>query len=97
MGSSLDDEYSVTRVAANVAWYSPYMRWIRGWEIGRSVGGGKTWVAGWVFERVFCVCDSIKCVLLGHLDGIFLGQANGCELRSSDEVFLENFEWTTAG
>ena len=39
MGSSLDDEYSVTRVTTEVAWYSPCVRWVRGGASG-SIDGG---------------------------------------------------------
>ena len=38
MGSSLDEEYSVTCVATKVAWYSPCIRWSSGGAIGRTVG-----------------------------------------------------------
>ena len=41
MGSSLDDEYSVTYVAAKLAWYSPCIRWSKDWVSGRSRGEGK--------------------------------------------------------
>ena len=34
----------------------------------------------------------MKDVLLGYLDGIFLGRVNECELRASDGVFLGNLE-----
>ena len=36
--SSLDDEYSVTRVATEVAWYSPFVMWSRGGASGRNDG-----------------------------------------------------------
>ena len=36
-------------------------------------------------------------MLLGYLDGNFMGRVNGCELAASDGVFLEIFEWTSAG
>ena len=48
--------------------------------------------AGWVCGRVFYGCISVKCVLLGYFDGIFLGQVNGYELSSSYLVSLEKFE-----
>ena len=46
-GSSLDDEYNVTRVAADVAWYSQCVMWSRDEAIGRSNGGILKWVIGW--------------------------------------------------
>ena len=48
VGSSLDDEYSVTRVATKVAWYIPCVMWSRVGESGRSYGGRLEWVVGWV-------------------------------------------------
>ena len=51
MGSSLDDEYSVTRVATKVTCYNPCVRWSRGGVSGRSDIGCKGWVVGWVYGR----------------------------------------------
>ena len=45
----------------------------------------------------FCGYVFVKGVLLGYLDGIFLGQVNGCELGASDGFFLGNFKWTLSG
>ena len=97
MGSSLDGEYSVTRVYANVACYIPFMRFSRGGGRGRSVGGVTRWggrLSVWkgVMWVGFC-----KGVFLGYFDDIFLGQVNWCELGSSYGVSLGNFEWTPAG
>ena len=39
MKYSLDNEYSVTRVATKVAWYIPCMIWSRDVTSERSVGG----------------------------------------------------------
>ena len=80
MGSILDGGYSVVCVAIKVAWYSPCVIWSRGGTSGRSDGGCKGWVVGWVCGRGFCGCGFVKGVLLGYLDGIFLGRVNGCEL-----------------
>ena len=51
--SSLDDEYSVTCVATEVAWYSPCVMWIRDGDIVRSDGGILEWVLGWVYGKGF--------------------------------------------
>ena len=49
----LDDEYSVTCVVTEVAWYSPCVMWSRGGASG-SIGGGRLeWVGGWVCGRGF--------------------------------------------
>ena len=53
MVSSLDDKYSVTRVATEVAWYNPCVMWSRGGASGRSDGGILEWVVGWVCGRGF--------------------------------------------
>ena len=39
VGFRLDDEYSVTRMATEVVWYSPCVMWSRGGVSGRSDGG----------------------------------------------------------
>ena len=80
MRYSLDYEYSVTCVADKVAWYSPCMGWSRVGSSGRSFGGIKIWVVGWVCGRVFCGCVFVKGALLRYFDRILLGQVNGCEL-----------------
>ena len=36
-----------------------------------------------VWKGVLWICF-VKGLLLGYLDGIFLGQVNGCEMRASD-------------
>ena len=43
MGSRIDDEYSVTRVAIEVAWYIPCVMWISGGAGGSSDGGRLKW------------------------------------------------------
>ena len=48
VGSRLDGEYSVTRVATKVAWYSPCMICSRGGASASSGDGCKGWVVGWV-------------------------------------------------
>ena len=53
MGSSLDNNYSVTRVATEVAWYSPCVMWSRVGASGRSNGGRLEWVVGCVCGRGF--------------------------------------------
>ena len=53
MGSSLDDEYSVTHVATEVAWYSPCVMWSRGGANGTNDGGRLEWVVCWVCGRGF--------------------------------------------
>ena len=58
MGSSRDDDYSVTRVATEVAWYSPCVMWIRGGASVRSDGGRLEWVVGWVCGRGFVGIES---------------------------------------
>ena len=60
MGSSLDDEHSVACVAAEVAWYSPYVRWSRGGAIVRIIGGKTGLVAGWGCGRGFSGCVFVK-------------------------------------
>ena len=97
VGFSIDDKYSVIRVAMKVAWYIPCLRWIKSGAIVRVVGGGKILVVGWVCRRGLCGCIFVKGVFLGYFVGIFLGRVNGCELWSSDGVFLRNFELTPAG
>ena len=84
-------------MATKVDWYSLCVIWSRGGMSGRSDGGCKVWVVGWVYGRGFCGCIFVKCVFLGYLDGIFLGQVNGCELGASDGFFLGNFKWTLSG
>ena len=81
-------------MATNVDWYCLCVICSRGGMSGRIDGGFRVWVLGWVYGRGFCGCVFVKCVLLGYLDGIFLGQVNGCGLRVSVGVFLGNFEWT---
>ena len=49
-------------MADKVAWYIPCMIWSRGGVSGRSVGGGKVWVVGWLCERVFYGYFGVKCV-----------------------------------
>ena len=92
MGSSLDDKYSVTCVAAKAAWYIPYMIWSRGGASGRIIGGGGN-MGGklGVWKGVLWVFF-VNGVLLGYFDGIFLGWVNGCELESSYGVFLGKLE-----
>ena len=46
----------------------------------------------WVCGRVLCGCVFVKGVLLGYLDGMFLGLINGCELRTPNGVSLGDFE-----
>ena len=53
MGSSLDEYYSVTRVATAVACYITFMMWSRGGASGMSDGGILEWVLGWVCVRGF--------------------------------------------
>ena len=57
VGYSLDDKYSVTCVATEVAWYSPCVMWSRGGASGRSDGGRLEWVVGWVSGRGFVGID----------------------------------------
>ena len=38
VGSSPEHKYSVNRVAAKAAWYSPFVRWSRGGAITKSDG-----------------------------------------------------------
>ena len=59
MGSSLDGECSVIRVASNVAWYIPCVRWSRGGVSARSDGERIFWVVGWVCGRGFFECDFV--------------------------------------
>ena len=49
VGSSLDVEDSVTRVAANAVWYSPCVIWIRGGASGRIL-------VNWLCVRGFSRC-----------------------------------------
>ena len=77
VGSSLDDEYSVTRVVANVAWYNTCMICSRGGSCGNCFGGGKILMVGWVCRREFCGCVFGKGTLLGYFDEIFTGRVNG--------------------
>ena len=88
LGCIIDDEYSVTRVSAKVAWYIPYMKWSRGGTSRKSVGWGQGWVLSWECGRGFYGCDFFKGVFLGNLFGIFLGQVNGCKLGSSNGFSL---------
>ena len=74
MGSSIDDEYIVTCVAAIAAWYSPYVRWSRGGVSARSDGGIILWVVGWVCGRGFGGCGCLNDVQLGYFDRILLGR-----------------------
>ena len=53
VGSSLDDKYSVTRVASKAACYIPCVRWGRGGASARSVGGRIGWVVGLACGRGF--------------------------------------------
>ena len=46
VGSSLDDEYSVTHVAVKAAWYSPCLRWSRSRVSGRIFGRKTVRVVG---------------------------------------------------
>ena len=64
---------------------------------GRSDGGCKGVVVGWVCGRGFCGFGFLKGELLGYFDGIFLGWVNGYKLGASDGVFLGTFEWALAG
>ena len=57
MVSSLDDKYSVTRVATEVAWYGPFVMWSRGGAIGRSDVERLRWVVGWVCRRGVVVIE----------------------------------------
>ena len=87
----------MARGATKVAWYSPCISWSSDGVIGRSVGGGKLWLVGWLCGRGFCGFIFVKGVLLGYLDRILLGRVNGCELGASDGVLLGNFDLTPAG
>ena len=60
MGSILEDEYSVTYVAAHAAWYRLCVRWSRGGAIARSDGGRIFWVLGWVYGRGFFGCGLVN-------------------------------------
>ena len=91
VGSSLSDEYSVTRMDANASWYSPCEIWSRGGVSGRSFGVRKGWMLGWFCGRGFSGCVFVKGVQLGYCDGTFLRWVNGCELGSGDGGFLGNF------
>ena len=71
VGSILDDNYSVTRVATTVAWYLPCMICIRSGDMGRSVGGVKIYVAGWVCGRGFYIYIFVKGMLLGYFMGFY--------------------------
>ena len=53
MGSILDNEYSLTRVATEVAWYSLCVIWSKGGASGRSDVGRLEWLVGWVCGRGF--------------------------------------------
>ena len=97
MGSSLDDKYSVTRVAAKVAWYSSCVRWSRGGAIVRSVGGRIVWVVGWGCGRGFSGRVFVKGLYLGYYDGILPGRELGVSLGRDMEVSWGNLEWTLAG
>ena len=57
MLSSLDDEYSVTHVATEVASNILFVMWVRGGASGRSDGGRLVWVVGWVCGRGFVGID----------------------------------------
>ena len=92
--SSLDNDYSVARVATKVAWYILFMRCSRGGASGRSVSGGTGWMVGRVCGRGLYGYMFVKGVLLGCFDTFLLGWVNGCELGSSDKNSLGNYEWT---
>ena len=51
VGSNLEYEYSVTLVAAKVAWYTPCVILSRGGTSEMSDGGIIWWVVGWVCVR----------------------------------------------
>ena len=53
VGSRLDDEYSVTCAATEVAWYSPCVMWSRDGSSGRINGGNLEWLVSWVYGRGF--------------------------------------------
>ena len=89
MGSSHDDEYSVTYVATMLSWYIPCVIFNRGGFSERVYGGCKMWVLAWVCGKGFCGYGFVKGVLLGYLDGIFLGRLKGCEIMVSDGVSWE--------
>ena len=91
MGYSLDDEYSVTRVVAKAAWYSPCVICSMFGASTRSVSGIIGWVVGWGCGRGFSWCVFVKCVLLGYFVGTFLGRVNRSELGRSDGFFLGKF------
>ena len=73
MGSSIDDEYIVTCVAAIAAWYSPYVRWGGGGASGCIVGGGTGCVVGWVCGREFSGCVFLKACSWVIVMGFFWG------------------------
>ena len=74
VGSSLENEYIVTRGGAKVDWYSPCVRWSLVGASARSIDGKGVWVVGWVFRRGFPGCLSVNGVKLGSHTKIFLYQ-----------------------
>ena len=74
MRSSLEYEYSVTRVDAKTAWDSPCVRWSRGGSGARSDGGRILWLLGWVYGRGFVGYEFVNGVKLLYCDGTFLGR-----------------------
>ena len=73
MGSSLEEEYSVTRLAKNKAWYSTCVIWSRGETNARSDRGILLWVVVWVCGSEFFGSDFVNGVYLRYCDGILLG------------------------
>ena len=94
VGSSLEDEYSVTCVAVQAAWYSLCVILSRGGAIARSDGGRIFWVASWVYVRGFFGCGLVNGVYLGYCDGIFLGWQLGVRLGQYMEGSWEILDWT---
>ena len=97
MGSSLDEYYSVTRVATAVACYITFMMLSRGGASGMSDGGILEWVLGWVCVRGFIGCEFLNVVQLGYYDGILLRRLLGMSLSLINGVLWEILDWTLAG
>ena len=74
MGSSLEDEYSVTCVAAKAGWYSPCVRRIGGGASAKSDGGIILWMVGWVCGKGFVGCEFVNGVQMRYCYGILIGQ-----------------------
>ena len=70
---SLEYEYSLTREAVKVAWYSPCVRRSLSGASAMSMGGELIYVLGWVCGRIVSWCEMIKAWSWGRMVECFSG------------------------